>query len=74
MAAMSTPIAATLLQRPPLFLCVAEDPESLFRAILSVSGQGVYCVPPPAAETPTTICVPPSNWISCFAPSRMLEA
>src|SRR6266702_1678412 len=32
-----------------------------------------YCVPPPAAETPSTICVPPSNWISCLAPSRMLE-
>jgi hypothetical protein len=72
---MSTLIAATLLQRPPLFLCVVEDPESLFRTILSVSEQDVYCVPPPpAAETPTTICVPPSSWISCFAPSRMLEA
>ena len=33
-----------------------------------------YCVPPPAAATPSTICVPPSNWISCLAPSRMLEA
>jgi len=29
--------------------------------------------PPLAAETPITICVPPSNWISLFAPSRMLE-
>lgn len=26
------------------------------------------------AETPTTICVPPSNSISLLAPSRMLEA
>lgn len=33
-----------------------------------------YCVPPPAPEMPTTICVPPSSSISCFAPSRMLEA
>jgi hypothetical protein len=33
-----------------------------------------YCVPPPAVATPSTICVPPSNWISCLAPSRMLEA
>ena len=32
-----------------------------------------YC-PPPAAETPTTICVPPSSWMSLLAPSRMLEA
>jgi hypothetical protein len=33
-----------------------------------------YCVPLLAAATPSTICVPPSNWISCLAPSRMLEA
>jgi hypothetical protein len=32
-----------------------------------------YCAPPPPVEMPSTIFVPPSNWISCFAPSRMLE-
>src|ERR1700722_2711778 len=35
---------------------------------------GDYCAPAPEGETPTTISVPPSNWISCLAPSRMLEA
>jgi hypothetical protein len=39
-----------------------------------VKNDANYCVPPPVAETPSTICVPLSNWISCFAPSRMLEA
>ena len=33
-----------------------------------------YCAAPPVAEIPTTTCVPLLNWISCFAPSRMLEA
>src|ERR1700719_3650766 len=38
----------------------------------------VQCVlllaaPPPATETASTTGVPPSNWTSFFAPSRMLE-
>jgi len=41
---------------------------------VSLHSNADYRVPPPAAATPTTICVPPSNWISCLAPSRMLEA
>src|ERR1700731_5002141 len=32
-----------------------------------------YSYRPPAEATPSTICVPPSNWISCLAPSRMVE-
>src|ERR1700722_292032 len=35
---------------------------------------GDYCAPAPEGATPTTISVPPSNWISCLAPRRMLEA
>ena len=36
--------------------------------------RGDYCAPAPEGATPTTSSVPPSNWISCLAPSRMLEA
>src|ERR1700748_2172010 len=33
-----------------------------------------YCAPAPEGAIPTTSRVPPSSWISCLAPSRMLEA
>ena len=49
----------------------ALSPRQLRKAI---TADGDYCAPAPEGETPTTISVPPSNWISFLAPSRMLEA